>query len=74
MPWGVASGRLTPSDPGDIGSNRVLQEQVTAVNLVALQTFTRAIMRHSICLCLGDLWLVICSLVICRLGARYSTL
>src|ERR1700738_426024 len=50
IPWGMASGRLSPSAPGDIGSNRVLQEQVTAVNVVAVQTFTRVIMRHLICL------------------------
>jgi hypothetical protein len=75
----MASGRLSPIAPGDIGSNRVLQEQVTAVNVVAVQTFTRVIMRHPICLllvasALEICRLVICSLVICSLGARYSTL
>jgi hypothetical protein len=77
----MASGRLSPSAPGDNGSNRVLQEQVTAVNVVAVQTFTRVIMRHPICSSLGVLEIcrlvicshVICSLVICSLGARYST-
>ncbi len=41
MIWGIASGRLSPSDLGDIGSNRVLWEQVTAVNLVVVQTRMR---------------------------------